>query len=103
MIVVNTEQIPGQAYRVMTLVTGCCVLCKNIGKDIGAGFRNFVVGEIQSYTDMLEESKERAIGKMIAQAQNLGADAIVNVRFSSTTSVAGGAELLVSGTAVKFI
>ena len=86
MVVVNTENIPGREYQVLSLVTGCCVMCKNIGKDIGASFRNMVGGEMQAYT----------------QAMSMGADAIVNVRFASTTIVAGGAEILVSGTAVKF-
>ena len=102
MIVVNTEQIPGQNYQVISLVTGCCIMCKNLGKDIGAGFRNLVGGEMQAYTEMMEEAKERAIHKMIGQAQNMGADAIVNVRFSSTTIVNGGAEILAAGTAVRF-
>lgn len=103
MVVVNTESIPGSNYQVLSLVTGCCIMCKNFGKDIGASFRNLVGGEMQAYTQMMEEAKERAIQKMIAAAQNMGADAIVNVRFSSTTIVAGGAEILAAGTAVKFV
>lgn len=103
MIIVNTENIPGKQYQVLSLVTGCCIMCKNIGKDIGASFRNMVGGEMQAYTDLMCQSKDRAIQYMMGQAQNMGADAIVNVRFSSTTIIAGGAEILVSGTAVKFI
>lgn len=103
MVIVNTENIPGQNYQVMSLVTGCCIMCKNIGKDIGASFRNMVGGEMQSYTQLMCESKDQAVQYMIAQAQSMGADAIVNVRFASTTIVTGGAEILVSGTAVKFI
>ena len=80
----------------------CCVMCKNIGKDIGASFRNMVGGEMQAYTQMMAEAKDKAISYMINQAMSMGADAIVNVRFASTTIVAGGAEILVSGTAVKF-
>lgn len=101
MIIVNTENIPGKQYQAISLVTGCCIMCKNIGKDIGASFRNMVGGEMQAYTELMCESKDKAISYMIAQAQSMGADAIVNVRFSSTTIVAGGAEILVSGTAVK--
>ena len=97
MVVVNTENIPGREYQVISLVTGCCVMCKNIGKDIGASFRNMVGGEMQAYTQMMADAKDKAISYMI-----MGADAIVNVRFASTTIVAGGAEILVSGTAVKF-
>ncbi len=78
-------------------------MCKNVGKDIGASFRNLVGGEMKAYAQLMEESKDTAINHMIEQAQRMGADAIVNVRFSSTTIVTGGAEILVSGTAVKFI
>lgn len=101
MLVVNTDTIPGRQYDVISLVTGCCIMCKNLGKDIGASFRNMVGGEMQAYTELMCESKDKAISYMIGQAQSMGADAIVNVRFSSTTIVAGGAEILVSGTAVK--
>ncbi|MGN0394988.1 MAG: YbjQ family protein [Coprococcus sp.] len=103
MIVVNTENIPGRQYQVLSLVTGCCIVCKNIGKDIGASFRNMVGGEMKAYTELMCEAKDKAVGYMIGQAQSMGADAIVNVRFSSTTIVAGGAEILAAGTAVKFI
>ena len=78
MVVVNTENIPG------------------------ASFSNMVGGEMQAYTQMMAEAKDKAISYMINQAMSMGADAIVNVRFASTTIVAGGAEILASGTAVKF-
>ncbi len=102
MIVVNTENIPGREYDVIGLVTGCCIMCKNIGKDIGASFRNMVGGEMQAYTELMVEAKDKAVGYMVGQAQQYGADAVVNVRFSSTTIVTGGAEILAAGTAVKF-
>ena len=102
MIVVNTENIPGREYDVIGLVTGCCIMCKNIGKDIGASFRNMVGGEMQAYTELMVEAKDKDIGYMVGQAQQYGADAVVNVRFSSTTIVTGGAEILAAGTAVKF-
>ncbi len=103
MYIVNIENIPGKNYEALGLVTGCCIMCKNVGKDIGASFRNLVGGEMKAYIQLMEESKDAAINHMVEQAQKMGADAIVNVRFSSTTIVAGGAEILVSGTAVKFI
>ena len=102
MIVVNTENIPGREYDVIGLVTGCCIMCKNVGKDIGASFRNLVGGEMQAYTELMVQAKDQAISYMVGQAQQYGADAVVNVRFSSTTIIAGGAEILASGTAVKF-
>ena len=79
MVVVNTENIPGREYQVLSLVTGCCVMCKNIGKDIGASFRNMVGGEMQAYTQMMAEAKDKAISYMINQAMSMGADAVVNL------------------------
>lgn len=102
MVVVNTDYIPGKELEVIGLVTGCCIMCKNIGKDIGASFKNMVGGEMRSYTELMVESKDRALNYMVGQAEQWGADAVINVRFSSTTIVQGGAEILVSGTAVKF-
>jgi uncharacterized protein YbjQ (UPF0145 family) len=103
MVVVNTENIPGQNYQVISLVTGCCILSKNIFKDFGQGVRNIVGGEMGAYTQMLNEAKDRAIHNMIEAAMQMGADGIVNVRFSSSSIVQGGAEILVAGTAVKFV
>lgn len=102
MLVVTTETIPGKDIDVLGMVTGCCIMCKHVGKDIGASFRNLVGGEMQAYTDMVKESKDKAVEYMIGEAQRMGADAIVGARFSSTTVVQGGAEILASGTAVKF-
>lgn len=102
MIVVNTDFIPGKEFDVIGLVTGSCIMCKNIGKDIGASFKNMVGGEMHAYTDLMVEAKDRAVNYMVGQAQGFGADAIVNVRFSSTSIIQGGAEILVAGTAVKF-
>lgn len=102
MIVVNTETIPGKEYEVIQLVTGACIMSKNIGKDIGSSFRNLVGGKMESYTQMLKEATDGALNDMKEVAEGLGADAIVNVRFSSSSIVQGGAEMLASGTAVKF-
>lgn len=102
MVVVNTDYITGRDFDVISLVTGGCIMCKNIGKDIGSSFRNMVGGEMQAYTEMMMESKEKAIAYMIGQAESMGADGIVNVRFASTSIAQGGAEVLAYGTAVKF-
>jgi len=102
MIVVNTENIPGKEYEVIGLVTGCCIMCKHVGKDIGASFRNIVGGEMHAYTELMVQAKDQAVNYMVGQAQQYGADAVVNVRFSSTTIIQGGAEILASGTAVRF-
>lgn len=102
MLVVNTETIPGKEYEVIQLVTGACIMSKNIGKDIGSSFRNLVGGKMESYTQMLKEATDGALNDMKEAAESLGADAIVNVRFASSSIVQGGAEMLASGTAVKF-
>lgn len=103
MVVVNTPDIPGRKIEVISLVTGACIMSRHIGKDIGSSFRNLVGGEMGSYVDMLNEAKDIAIQRMIENAQQLGADAIVNVRFSSSSIVQGGAEILVAGTAAKIV
>lgn len=101
MLLSNTENI-GRPYEVLSLVTGSSVLCKNIGRDIGSSFKNLVGGEMKAYSEMLDNSQVLAVQKMMARAESMGADAIVNIRFSSSSIVQGGAEILASGTAVKF-
>lgn len=103
MIIVNTPGIDGKNLQQLGLVSGNTVRAKNAFKDIGAGFRNLVGGEVVSYTKMLNESRDVAIGRMVEQAQQMGADAIVNVRFSSASIMEGAAEILAWGTAVKFV
>ena len=103
MIVVNTPTIPGKQIEAISLVTGVCIQSRHIGKDIGSSFRNLVGGEMKAYVEMLNQAKEEAIQRMIESAQQLGADAVVNVRFSSSSIVQGGAEILVAGTAVKIL
>ena len=103
MIVVNTENISGKQYHTPGLVSGSTVQSKNAFKDMGAGFKSMVGGELVSYTRMLSEAREVAISRMIAQAEAMGGDAIVNVRFASSSLMQGAAEILVTGTAVKLI
>ena len=103
MILVNTPTIEGKKLETLGIVSGNTVQSKNAFKDIGAGFRNLVGGEVVSYTKMLGEARDIAIERMIGQAQSMGADAIVNIRFSSASVMEGAAEILVWGTAVKFI
>ncbi len=103
MIVVTTETIPGKNIQALSMVTGSTVQSKNFVKDFGAGMKSIVGGELGSYTKMLTEARNVAIERMIASAEAMGADAIVNVRFSSSAIMQGAAEILVSGTAVKII
>lgn len=101
MIVVNTETIPGKRIReIKGLVQGNTVRAKHIGKDILAGLKNIVGGELKSYTELLVESRRESMTRMLAQAQQLGANAVVNVRFATSSITAGAAELYVYGTAV---
>lgn len=67
MIIVNTENIPGVQYQVISMVTGCCIMCKNIGKDIGASFRNMVGGEMQAYTELMCQAKDQAVNYMVGR------------------------------------
>ena len=103
MIVVTTDYITGRNLDMIGLVQGSCVMSKHIGKDIGAGFKTLVGGEIQSYTEMMDDSRRIALDRMVAQAQYYNADAVVNVRFASAAVMQGAAEVLAYGTAVKFI
>ena len=101
MILVNTEMIPG--YRVVEtkgLVQGNTIRAKHLGRDIAAGFKNLVGGELKGYTELLTESRRQAIERMIGQAQQLGANAVVNVRFTTSAVTQGAAELYAYGTAM---
>ena len=103
MVLVNTDYISGKELGMLGLVKGSTIQCKNIGKDIGAGFKTLVGGEMKVYTEMMTEAREIATQRMIAEAQAMGADAIVNVRFSTSAIVQGAAEVIAYGTAVKYM
>ena len=103
MIVVNTDFIPGHAIgEQLGLVRGSTIRAKHIGKDIMAGLRSLVGGEIKEYTEMLVESRNESVRRMEAHAERLGADAVINVRFMTSQVMSGAAELLAYGTSVKF-
>ncbi|HPD30914.1 MAG: YbjQ family protein [Phycisphaerae bacterium] len=101
MLVVNTENVPGFTIReVKGLVQGNTVRAKHIGRDIVAGLKNLVGGELTGYTELLTEARRQAMERMLAQAQQLGANAVVNVRFATAAVTQGAAELYCYGTAV---
>ena len=103
MLVVNTETIPGhEITKVLGLVQGNTIRAKHVGRDIAAGLKNLVGGELTGYTELLTEARRQAVERMMAQAEQLGADAIVNVRFTTSAVAAGAAELYAYGTAVTF-
>jgi uncharacterized protein YbjQ (UPF0145 family) len=101
MLVVNTEEIPGYRITEMKgLVQGNTVRAKHVGRDIMAGLKNIVGGELSGYTELLIESRRQAMERMLAQAEQLGANAVVNVRFATSSITQGASELYVYGTAV---
>ena len=102
MIYVTTENIVGKEIsESMGIVRGSTVRARNIGRDIFAGLKNIVGGEISEYTNLLAQSREQAIERMLQDAQRIGADAVVNVRFNTSQVMQGAAEMLAYGTAVK--
>jgi uncharacterized protein YbjQ (UPF0145 family) len=102
MQLVNTEYITGKELEMLGLVVGNTVQSRNIGKDITQGLKNLVGGELKAYTELLAFSRIEATDRMIAEANKLGADAVINVRYSSASIVQGGAEVVAYGTAVRF-
>lgn len=103
MVLVTTDYISGKNLGTLGLVKGSTIQCKHIGKDIGASFKTLVGGEMKAYTEMMDEARDIAIHRMIAEAENMGADAIVNVRFSTSAIVQGAAEVITYGPAVKYL
>ena len=101
LMVSNTDNIPGAEIKQhIGIVTGSTVRAKNIGKDILAGFKNIVGGELTAYTELLNESRNEALQRMMTSAVQMGANAIVNVRFATSSVAGGAAELFAYGTAV---
>ena len=103
MIITTTEQIPGYEYEIIGVVSGNTVRAKHLGKDIMSGLKSMVGGELQEYTDMLSDARKESINRMINDAKQKEADAVVNVRFTTSQTTAGAAELLAYGTAVKLV
>jgi uncharacterized protein YbjQ (UPF0145 family) len=102
LILSNTETIPGKTIvEFYGVVSGSTVRAKHIGRDIMASFKNIVGGELRGYTELLVEARQEAVDRMIEQARSVGANAVVNVRFSTSSIAQGAAELFAYGTAVK--
>lgn len=102
MILTNVESVPGRKIiEHYGLVSGSTVRSKHFGRDLMAGLKNIVGGELKGYTELLEESRKEAVSRMIAMAAAMGANAVVNVRFSTSSVAAGAAELYAYGTAVR--
>ncbi len=102
MILTNVESVGGKQFvEHYGLVQGSTIRAKHVGRDIMAGLKNIVGGELKGYTELLVEARKEAISRMVAQAEELGANAVVNVRFSTSSVAQGAAEILCYGTAVK--
>ena len=102
MIITTTSEVPGKkVVQILGVVKGNTVRARNLGRDIGAGFKNMVGGEIKTYTDMTTNARDEAFNRMVNQAIDLGADAIIGMRFTTSMIMQGASEMLAYGTAVK--
>ena len=102
MILVNTDYITGKELETLGMVTGSTIQTKNIGRDITQGFKTLVGGELKAYTEMLADARALATKRMAGEAEKLGADAVVNIRYASSSVMQSAAEVMAYGTAVKF-
>lgn len=103
MILVNTDYYNDKKLEMLGLVKGSTIQSKNIGRDITQGFKTLVGGELTAYNDMMNTARAIATKRMVAEAQGLGADAVINIRYASSAIMQGAAEVIAYGTAVKFI
>jgi len=102
MILVNTDFISRKEIETISVVKGSMIQAKHIGKDIMSGLKTLVGGELTAYSDMINEARAIATKRMVQEAENLGADGVINIRYASSSVMQGSAEMLVYGTAVKF-
>lgn len=102
MIIVTTDYISGKELNTIGLVKGSTIHSKHMGKDIASGFKTMVGGELKGYTEMMDEARDIAVTRMIAEAEKLGCDAIIGLRFSTSAVIQGAAECMAYGTGVSF-
>ena len=102
MLLLNIEYVPGKEIEAIGIVKGSVVQSKNLGRDFMAGMKTLVGGELEGYTELLTEARQIATKRMVDEAESIGADAIINVRYGSSSMMQGAAEVLAYGTAVKF-
>lgn len=103
MLLLNIDYIPGKEFEVLGIVKGTVVQSKNFGKDFMAGMKTLVGGEIVGYTELLTEARQIATKRMVDEAEALEADAVINVRYGSSSVMQSAAEVIVYGTAVKYV
>ena len=102
MILVSTDYISGKELEMLGLVKGSTIQSRNVGRDITQGFKTLVGGELKAYTEMMNEARAIATKRMVEEAEKLGADAVVNIRYVSAAVLQGAAEVMAYGTAVKY-
>lgn len=103
MILVNTDYISGKELEMLGLVKGSTIQTKHLGKDIAQAFKTMVGGELKAYTEMMNDARAIATKRMVAEAEAMGADAVVNIRYASSAVMQSAAEVIAYGTAVKFV
>ena len=103
MILVNTDYITGKKFEMLGLVKGSTIQSKNVGKDITQSFKTLVGGELKAYNEMMNDARALATKRMTEEAEGMGADAVINIRYASAAVMAGAAEVMAYGTAVKFV
>ena len=103
MILVNTDYITGKEFEMLGLVKGSTIQSRNIGRDITQGFKTLVGGELTAYTEMMNNARALATKRMVSEAEAMGADAVINIRYASSTVMTGAAEVMAYGTAVKIV
>ncbi|GFI66109.1 hypothetical protein IMSAG185_01718 [Lachnospiraceae bacterium] len=103
MILVTTDYIAGKNFEMLGLVKGSTIQSKNLGRDITQSFKTLVGGELKAYTEMMNDARALATKRMVEEAEAMGADAVVNMRYSSASVMQGAAEVMAYGTAVKFV
>lgn len=103
MTLVNTDFVSGKQIETISIVKGSMIQSKHVGKDLMAGFKSIVGGELTGYSEMIQEARSIATQRMVEEAEGLNADAVINIRYASATVAQGAAEMLVYGTAVKYV
>lgn len=102
MILVNTDYITGKELEMLGIVKGSTIQSKNIGRDITQSFKTIVGGELKAYNQMMNDARALATKRMVEEAESMGADAVINIRYASAAVMQGAAEVMAYGTAVKF-
>lgn len=102
MLITTVETIPGKSYTVLGLARGSTIQCRNFGHDLMSSMRNLVGGEMESYTAMMNDARDLATNRMTDEAARMGADAVIGMRYTTSSVMQGAAEVMAYGTAVKF-